>query len=133
MAKYDNEKIVDMYRAGEKVDVIAAVIGCHLTTVSLIANNAGLRRRTVTDQTKRNKKVVSDYRSGKLVREIANTHEISTKTVYKVLNKMREPLRTSLFHAEVAATAKAFGVDFARELHKVSLSYVYRCMKKAAG
>lgn len=88
MAKYDNEKIIAMYKAGEKVEVIAAVVGCHSTNVSIVANNAGLRRRTVTDQSKRDKKIAEEYKRGKFVHEISSRYNVATKTVYRILERL---------------------------------------------
>ena len=80
--------------------------------------------------------ILADYLADVKVEVIAMVHGCDKSTPSSIAKAMGYPTRTKrsqTLYKEVAATAKAFGVDFARELHKVSLSYVYRCMKKAAG
>lgn len=45
--KYDHEEIIRMYEAKEKICVIAAVLGCHQTTISKVINSAKVQPRRV--------------------------------------------------------------------------------------
>lgn len=45
--KYDHEEIIRMYEAKEKICVIAAVLGCHQTTISKVINSAKIQPRRV--------------------------------------------------------------------------------------
>jgi len=45
--RYDHEEIIRMYEAREKICVIAAVLGCHQTTISKVINSAKIQPRRV--------------------------------------------------------------------------------------
>lgn len=45
--RYDHEEILKLYEAGEKLCVIAAVLGCHQTTISKVINSAKIQPRRV--------------------------------------------------------------------------------------
>ena len=44
ISKDEDEKIVQMYSSGEKVDYIATIMDCSMTTVQRHARSAGFKR-----------------------------------------------------------------------------------------
>lgn len=80
--------------------------------------------------------ILADYLAGVKVEVIAMVHGCEKSTPSYLAKAAGYPTRhkrSKTLYQDVAATAKAFGVKFASELHKVDLSYAYKCMKKAAG
>ncbi len=81
-------------------------------------------------------KILADYLAGVKVEVIAMTYGCSITTPSSIAKSMgvkTRKTRSDTLFKDVARTAKSHGIQFAAELHGVCISYVYRCIKKAAG
>lgn len=80
----DRAAIVEKYRAGEKVAVIAVEHGISDSHVCHIAHTAGLRRHPVTGRAAPTKKITAAFAAGLSVALIASRYRVSRQRVYQI-------------------------------------------------
>jgi hypothetical protein len=86
----DNQKqqILAMYAAGEKIEVIALLVGCRSDEVSTAANKNGIRRTSRCKFMKsRDEAIAADYLSGLKMLTISERHGLEVSNIYRALKR----------------------------------------------
>lgn len=82
------KQIIEMYSDGEKVEVIAMIVGCRNDEVSKTAINAGMRRHARFKNIKqRDDDIAKDYIAGVKVAEIAKKYGLEQTNIYRALKR----------------------------------------------
>ncbi len=82
------KQIIEMYSNGEKVEVIAMIVGCRNDEVSKTAINAGMRRTARCKFLKsRDEAIVNDYLSGLKMLTISERHGLEVSNIYRALKR----------------------------------------------
>lgn len=87
----NDERIVELYKAGRSVAEIADEIGYRTASVHRVLRRNGVGRRNVDDQA-----VIELYNAGKPIAEIAMSTKSSWTSVYRVLDKHGVPRRRGI-------------------------------------
>ncbi len=82
------KQIIEMYGNGEKVEVIAMIVGCRNDEVSKTAINAGMRRTARCKFMKsRDEAIAADYLSGIKMLIISERHGLEVSNIYRALKR----------------------------------------------
>lgn len=115
------KQIIEMYGNGEKVEVIAMLVGCRNDEVSKTAIKAGMRRTSRCKFLKsRDEAIANDYLSGVKMLAISERHGLDVSNIYRALRRegvkeRRLPVKDKTDHRRRVNSASVCGLSLSKK------------------